>query len=71
MRDEMKPIPPTGCYDEQGSTVQMLEKYNSSFEAHVENGEILVDECEGVDSEAGISLFDPWMWEMLGAKRKV
>lgn len=62
MRDEMKPIPPTGCYDEQNG---------SSFEAHVENGEILVDECEGVDSEAGISLFDPWMWEMLGAKRKV
>ncbi len=41
------------------------------FEWHAENGQIIIDKCEGVTPEQGLAMFGDWMIEaMLEASKK-
>jgi hypothetical protein len=41
-----------------------------NFSCHAEDGKIVIDECEGITPEAGLSMFDGWMVDAMLEKSK-
>lgn len=41
-------------------TVKLDQHRGVDFGFHVENGEIIIDECDGIFVEQGLSLFPDW-----------
>jgi hypothetical protein len=52
-------------------TVTLRETHRASFAAHFESGNLVIDECDGITPEQGLSLFDPWILEALRDQSKV
>jgi len=41
--------------------LMLTERKGASFSFHCENGKIIIDECEGMSIEDGLSLFPEWL----------
>lgn len=46
-------------------TIKMEVITGVNFQWHAQNGEIVIDVCEGITPSQGLALFDEWMVDAL------
>ena len=55
---------------EQETIITLTQTNGISFAWHAENGEIVIDKCEGISPAAGMSMFPAWaVKELLDTSR--
>ena len=50
-------------------TITLTETKGIDFEFHIEGGAVVIDRCEGILPEAGMSMFPEWMPDVMGAEK--
>lgn len=48
-------------------TLQTVKGIDFGF--HIEGKDIVIDQCEGITPEQGMSLFDPWIIDLMMEKK--